>query len=103
MRSADSVSVPSYAVQHASVGADVDLVATANASLAALGKQPISCARRIFVGTSASNAGVLKVAYQADPSTTITFNNVIQGSFLTGAFVKLISSGTTVTNLVVEY
>lgn len=103
MRTADSVSVPSYAIQYASVAADVDLVAVANAALAALGKQPIACARRIFIGTSASSAGVLKVAYAADPATTITFNNVIQGTFITGAFVKLISSGTTVTNLVVEY
>ncbi len=99
MRSADSISVPSFALNYTSISADTDLVAAANTRLTAIGRTPIQAARRIYVGT----AGNISVGFAGDPATAITYTNLAQGAFITGNFVTIFLTGTTVTYLTVEY
>ena len=99
MRNADSISVPSFALNYASIAVDTDIVAAANTRLAAIGRQPVPCARRICVGVG----GNVVVTLQGDPATSITYYNVPTGGSITGAYLSIIASGTTATYLTVEY
>lgn len=97
----DSIAVSGFGISIPTVGADQDLVALATARYAAMGRSagvPI-CARRIYCGTG----GTLVVKLLNDPASALPYANIGNGSYLEAQIVAIVQSGTTVSNLIVEY
>lgn len=100
MANPDSISVTPFGIPLASVAADADVVALGRARMTALGRNdPISSARRVYCGSG----GTLVVRLINDPATSLAYTNVANGGYVEGQIVKLIASGTTATNLIIEF